>query len=54
MSHFQTFEVVDRGSDTQLLMGENLNKILYWAKLNIVATFSAECISIDCISVTGS
>ena len=29
MSNFHPLEVVDRGSETQLQMGENLNLIMY-------------------------
>ena len=32
MSNFHSFEVVGRGSETQLQMGENLNKIPWYVK----------------------
>ena len=32
MSNFQPLEVVDRGSETQLQVGENLNKLIWQDK----------------------
>ena len=43
MSNFQPLEVVDRGSETQLQVGENLNKLIrisvkadIWTDMSII------------------
>ena len=51
MSDFRPLEVVGRGSETQLQVGEALNKLTIWANMYMLRSMKHEHVSRDIFGV---